>query len=256
MTDSFYKEDLWGYGKRLSFVREAIASAYPQKPATQISVLDVGCGTGSSLGIPLAEPGFRYTGIDTHARSIEEGRRLASDLANANFVCGLVEALDAPLFDVVILSEVLEHVEDPTALLSTSLEKLTPDGLVIVTVPNGFGEFEWDSWIYEKTGLERLVAALKARRTQQDHPIGGSTLNVENGHVQFFTQKRLESIFADAGLEIVERRGSSIASGPFAAHTLGRLPGFVELNAKLADHLPMYLASGWFFSLRRREEKP
>src|SRR5699024_4701691 len=118
----------------------------------------------------------------------------------------------------------------------------------------GYGEFEWDSWLYNILGFEKLIARWKARDPRSEE-CSGSTLNVENGHVQFFRLPRLAAMFEAAGMEVVERRGSSVFSGPFVAHTLARIPGFIDLNARLADHVPMALAGGWFFSLRGREAR-
>jgi 2-polyprenyl-3-methyl-5-hydroxy-6-metoxy-1,4-benzoquinol methylase len=258
MKDSPHQqEDLWGYTKRFRFVRDAIADAFPGRSGASITILDVGCGTGSQLGIPLARLGYEYAGIDMHERSVIEARRLAKDVPNAEFACGSVDDLEDGPFDVVILSEVLEHVNDPGALLAASLEKLHGSGLMIVTVPNGYGEFEWDSWVFANLGLEKLMAKYEERRnaTGASKTVTASTENADDRHVQFFTRPRLHSMFDKAGLEIVKERGSTVMSGPFVGHTLARVPGFIELNAKAADALPIVFSSGWFFSLRRKEQR-
>src|SRR5882672_7607358 len=108
-------EDLWGYAKRLRFVRETIRATFPKRAPHSLSLLDVGCGNGSQLALPLAmKDGFQLTGIDTDSRSIEHARRLVGQRANINFVCGSVDDLcNKRLFDIVILSEVLEHLKRP-----------------------------------------------------------------------------------------------------------------------------------------------
>jgi hypothetical protein len=52
-------------------------------------------------------------------------------------------------------------------------------------------------------------------------------------------------------LLLLQARGTSIASGPFVLHLLGRFDAFVRLNASIADHFPLSLASGWMFVLRK-----
>ena len=42
-------------------------------------------------------------------------------------------------FDLIVCSEVLEHLHEPRPLVAAITEKLAPSGLVFVTVPNGFG---------------------------------------------------------------------------------------------------------------------
>lgn len=246
------REDLWGYLKRLRFVREAIGEAFPERAPDNLRLLDVGCGNGSQLALPLARDGFRLKGIDPDARSIEHACRLASELSNAQFVCARVEEL-APeeLFEVVILSEVLEHLENPRELLKESLKRLTPDGILIVTVPNGFGEFEIDSWVFRTLRLQRVVDAL-AKKSRE---VLGSTDNLESGHIQFFTRRSLRRLFADCGLAPFRLGAASFLAGPIAGHLLARFNSFIEWNARVTDRLPLQLASGWYFALRRSDMK-
>lgn len=250
------KEDLWGYRKRLQFVCDSIETAFPKRPVSDIRILDVGCGSATQLGLPLALIGYELTGIDTHKPSIDTALELGNDLPNVHFVCGRVEELTAEPFDVVILSEVLEHVYDPKMLLTAGLQHMKSDGLVIVTVPNGYGEFEWDSWLFRLLGLDRLVQEYEMRRAEKKgkRETISSTENHESGHIQFFTRSRIQTIFDLCGLSIVDQNGSTLASGPFAGHALARFPKFIDWNARVTDKLPLAFSSGWFFALQRRSE--
>jgi SAM-dependent methyltransferase len=243
------REDLWGYRKRLRFVREAIAAAFPGRAPESLHILDVGCGNGSQLALPLVRTGgFRLRGVDTDARSIAHAQELAGGLNGATFVCARVEDLPAAeLFEIIILSEVLEHLENPRALLTESLKRLTADGILIVTVPNGFGEFEIDSWVFRRLRLQRIVDALAKNR----HEVLGSTDNLENGHIQFFTRRRLRHLFNSCGLVPFRQGKASFLAGPIAGHALARFRSFIDWNARVTDHLPFVLASGWYFALRR-----
>jgi len=252
LIDDDQAEDLWGYAKRLRFVREAIKAAFPERPPHSLSLLDVGCGNGSQLALPLAtRDGFQLTGIDTDSGSIEHARRLAGQSANINFVCGSVDDLcHKRLFDIVILSEVLEHLEQPSDLLSLSARLMSRDGILIVTVPNGYGEFEIDSWIYRKLRLQKLVDALAEKRE-----VLGATDNEESGHVQFFTRSRLRRLFASVGLVSFREGAGSFLAGPIVGHALTRSMRLIDWNARVTDRLPFILASGWYFALRRAEQE-
>lgn len=242
------REDLWGYLKRLRFVREAAAEAFPGRGPETLRLLDVGCGNGSQLALPLVRRGFRLKGVDTDARSIEHAKQLAEGLQGAEFVCQRVEDLCADeLFEVVILSEVLEHLEDPLKLLSESVRHMTPDGILIVTVPNGYGEFEIDSWVFRQLRLQRVVDAL-AKNSRQ---VLGSTDNMESGHIQFFTRSRLQRLFRDCGLVPFREGAASFLAGPIVGHAFARFPSFIRWNARITDRLPLRLASGWYFALKR-----
>ena len=246
-------ENIWAYGKRFRFIADAIGKHCGLSPNTRI--LDVGCGNGSQVAIPLAQLGLEVTGIDTDLRSIQQAQQYSSTLPNTQFRTGLVSDLEAPPFHCVILSEVLEHVEHPARLLRESLSHVRNRGIVIVTVPNGYGEFECDSWIYRTLRLDRAAAWASRRKKPYayfnatgDLP---STENHDCGHIQFFTLGRLCKMFSDEGLEIVARRGSCLACGPLAVHTLGHVPGFIRWNQSIIDALPIQFACGWYFVLRR-----
>src|SRR5262245_41775842 len=81
------QEDLWGYAKRIRFVRETIAESFPGTPPEQLNILDVGCGNGSQLTTPLAKFGYRITGIDPDQRSIKHAWQLAGNFSNVTFRC-------------------------------------------------------------------------------------------------------------------------------------------------------------------------
>jgi len=78
-------ETLYGLNKRLRFVTETLEAL------NNPSVLDIGCGTGEFLTLPLARQGWRITGLDIHSASIERAGTLALGLARANFVCGTLD---------------------------------------------------------------------------------------------------------------------------------------------------------------------
>lgn len=245
------QENLWGYAKRLRFVRKAMTEAFPSRAPDSLRVLDLGCGNGTQLALPLARLGFAVTGVDPDARSIEHAQRLSQDLPTARFICAQVEEMAAgEFFDVVILSEVLEHVTEPRALLAASVRRLSAGGIIIVTVPNGFGEFEWDSWLFRTLRLQRVVDLLAKNESQ----VIGATDNEESGHVQFFTRRRLQRLFAGCGLSVFREGAASFLAGPLVGHTLARSQSFINWNASITDKLPFALASGWYFALHRQTQ--
>ena len=238
------QENLWAYQKRLRFVRRVIEESFPARPPSSIKIVDIGCGNGSQLSIPLAHAGFNVTGIDPDESSIAHA--VSFKAPSARFLCASIQDV-TETFDVVILSEVLEHVMDPAELLKAGVQRLAADGVVIVTTPNGYGEFEMDSWLFNSLGMQRLVDKLAANKP----PVLGATDNNGSGHVQFFTQRRLYRIFEECGLSVCREGSASLFAGPFAGHLLARSPRFIQWNAEVTNRLPMALASGWYFALRR-----
>jgi len=98
-------------------------------------VLDVGAGDGYLLGALHAALGFRRA----IAQDIHLTEALARELReNAPPGIEFVRELHDPEYraDLILLLDVLEHVEDPSALLSQlARERLAADGRVLITVP-------------------------------------------------------------------------------------------------------------------------
>jgi SAM-dependent methyltransferase len=96
--------------------------------------LDVGCGSGSALGVAQAL-GWQVAGVEVD-EAAAKARRFSTrvhvgDLLGAPFAAGE--------FDVVTSFHVLEHVPDPVAAVRRMLEWLDRCGLLILEVPNAGG---------------------------------------------------------------------------------------------------------------------
>lgn len=253
------EENPWGYAKRLRYIRQAIVGEFPNVPRASVRILDVGCGNGSFVAIPLARSGFQVVGIDVHQESIDHARILAEKTPTANFLVRDVTDLQHAPFDVIILSEVLEHVREPKSLLLDSLRHLKRNGIMIVTTPNGYGGFELDSWVYRHLRLEKVVDLIKTitRRgsrypaTSQTTEALGATDNLDSGHVQFFRRSVLRRLFADCSLTIAGESAGAFLCGPLVCHTLGRSRWFIDWNVRVSNKLPLVLSSSWYFTLRR-----
>lgn len=111
-------------------------------------VLDVGCGIQpyrSLLGPGVVE----YVGVDR-----------PGDLSGPH-VYGTAEDLpfaDAS-FDVVMLTQVLEHVMDPRCVLAEATRVLKPGGRVIITMPGTWPTHEapYDFWRFTRHGSLMLM---------------------------------------------------------------------------------------------------
>ncbi|MFW5834885.1 MAG: bifunctional 2-polyprenyl-6-hydroxyphenol methylase/3-demethylubiquinol 3-O-methyltransferase UbiG, partial [Pseudomonadota bacterium] len=124
---------------RLAFLRDAVerhAGPLPQDlPLRGRTVLDVGCG-GGVLAEPLARLGGEVTGIDLVERSLQVARQHArNEQLEIDYRLLSAEDLAAAgeRFDLVVASEVLEHVDNQETFVATLARLTQPDGLLVVT---------------------------------------------------------------------------------------------------------------------------
>lgn len=249
MTDDFTEipETLFGPRKRLVWAYTALQKL--KNP----SVLDVGCGTGDLLTIPLARRCVDITGTDIHQQSIDHAKAASIGLPNAKFICGSLKDVVGQ-YDVAILSEVLEHVDRPTDFLVELKSRLAPGGILLLTVPNGYGPFEMDQVLWKRNFL--WIPALHARYVERrGRGTAAATFNDESPHVNFFTKAELESVTAAAGFRIIDFKPRTFIAGSFPAiflHLLriARMPtaAIADMNARFSDSLPLSFASGWMIT--------
>lgn len=238
-------EDAYGCRKRLRFVGEVLAR---ERAAT---VLDVGCGTGLALTLPLAHafPAVRFTGVDADAESVRFASTRVSE-PNVRFL--LPHELEPQArFDVVIASEVLEHVEEPAAFLRDLRERLAPGGSLIVTLPNGYGPFEFAAAaeaILELAGVLPLLRSAKRRLRGAEAAKPPVTL-AASPHINFLSWKGVDRVFRAAGLRVETFKARTWLCG-FVFDRMIKGERLLRWNAEVADALPPHFVSDWMFLLR------
>jgi 2-polyprenyl-6-hydroxyphenyl methylase / 3-demethylubiquinone-9 3-methyltransferase len=104
----------------------------------KLKILDVGCG-GGLLSIPLANLGANVLGIDLGLENIIEAQKRAKkEDINVNFETKSLEDLitESMKFDVVICSEVIEHVENAEEFISKLSKAVKKDGIIVLSTMN------------------------------------------------------------------------------------------------------------------------
>jgi SAM-dependent methyltransferase len=116
------------------------------------TILDIGSGPGLFLNRGK-ERGWEVTGVEPSKLAFEySSKKLGLNIYN--MFLDEETKKDIDLFDVIHMSEVLEHIPKPKGLLNIAYEKLTPGGLICVVVPNDYNPFqivlqdacEYDPW--------------------------------------------------------------------------------------------------------------
>jgi 2-polyprenyl-3-methyl-5-hydroxy-6-metoxy-1,4-benzoquinol methylase len=121
---------------------------------SKIKVLDAGCGNGS-LSFRLAKEGMNITGIDITKDNIDFSNNVKNKLKidNINFKKMSITNIKLPKnsFDIIISSEVLEHIEDDNKAVKELNKVLKKGGECIISVP--YNPKLWsleDKWVGHK----------------------------------------------------------------------------------------------------------
>jgi SAM-dependent methyltransferase len=158
----------WQYGQLLAFSGLAGRAS--------LMVLDAGCGAGPGLRYLTAQ-GHRAFGCDLFTFPLQVASQLAPAARLAQNDLNDPLPFSDSLFDLVLLSEVIEHVQNATALLKECWRVLTGGGVVVATTPN-----LWDA--------RRLYYPLVRRTWAGD---------ADPTHIELFDPPKLRRVLAAAG---------------------------------------------------------
>ena len=109
-----------------------------------LKVLDIGCSNGfkTELLFDKYENISKIVGIDVDNKAIEEAKNKYANNHRYTFELKNIYELDAKeKFDIICLSYVLQHLEDPKTIVSKLKELLTDKGVLIIKVPDDSFKF-------------------------------------------------------------------------------------------------------------------
>ena len=114
-------------------LREQILSALPADSG--LLMLDVGCGSGWLAAAALSM-GQQVVSMDIS--TVNPAKALQKMPSERHYAL-VADAMQLPfveeLFDVIVASEVIEHVKDPAAFTASLLSRLKPGGRLLITTP-------------------------------------------------------------------------------------------------------------------------
>lgn len=165
---------------------KVIIDLIPDSPG---SILDVGSASGWFLSnIKKKFPKSKCVGVDKYKEAIIFGNK---KYKNLNLVFG--DAQNLPFkdnsFDLVICAEVLEHVNNPSKVLSEIYRVLTPGGLAVIEMDSGNILFKsaWFWWTNIRHGVWEHSHIHSFNTNKLERMIRKSHLKIEKKKIFNFT---------------------------------------------------------------------
>lgn len=145
-------------------------------------VLDVGCNRGQTGQILKEKTGCRVIGIDNSRQAVKQAKKVLDRVILADVESNHLNP-GKTQFDLIILSNILEHLKNPLAVLQGLKKYLKPEGCFLIAVPNiAFWSVRLDLLLgkfnYQEVGI------------------------ISQEHLKFFTAATLKKLVEKAGLKI------------------------------------------------------
>jgi len=101
-------------------------------------IIDIGCGIGTLLSILKKRyPGADLSGIEYSEVAVNSAPPHIRNCIRAGDIVELAPELSTHPYDIVICTEVLEHIPEPSKALDSIVSLLKPGGIALFTVPAG-----------------------------------------------------------------------------------------------------------------------
>jgi 2-polyprenyl-3-methyl-5-hydroxy-6-metoxy-1,4-benzoquinol methylase len=197
------------------------------------NILDVGCGYGLlSKELKKTYPKLNLYGIE-HAKEVSQSSQKTLKLLQYNIedMALIKSKLKSQKFDIIIFSDVLEHLYDPVGIIKSYRSLLEEDDIIVVTVPNIANIFSriallFGFFNYSETGV------------------------MDKTHIRFFNRKNLKQLAKESNLKIVYEKYDSIIVRWFVPF----IKIFISNNKGSGNILDSKLYQFYFKYLRPIEE--
>jgi 2-polyprenyl-3-methyl-5-hydroxy-6-metoxy-1,4-benzoquinol methylase len=194
------------------------------------AVLDIGCGVGF-LCKALSGNVERVFGLDGSPVKIQRAKEINA-ASNIVYVLGMFEEWKPDtLFNTVVATNVLEHVENVHDFLNLCRNALAPGGQIIVTVPNALG-------LHKRIGMHMGLINDFYALTEAD---------VAKGHQRVYNRQSLENDLKKENFAIVYSGGlllKPLSSKQMEAWDEGLVDALYEIGKELPDYCSSLIVVG------------
>ena len=233
LGDESIWDNKWGFSSTYScHVRMDIIQLidFSKKPRT---ILEAGCACGSNfIEIKNHVSDIKCTGIELNAHSAAIAKLFADVYAMD------LEKLDRPdwhdKFDIIMMGDILEHLNDPWQAVRNMFRLQSPGGEILISVPNImhfsiFNQMFHGNGEYEDAGI------------------------LDRTHLRFFTKKTAQKLLEQAGYQI-----SSITPIQWFSNRAPQVQEFInKLRLLLSNEIEMeqIISEQWIIVGEKPKEK-
>lgn len=162
-------------------------------------IIDLGCGDGSALAIAAEHnPAHRFAGIDWSGDALRQAQAAGLTVVRASVSGGSLPVADGAA-DVVIMSELIEHLVDPDGAVAEARRILRPGGSLLLSTPNLAA---WYNRGLLAFGIQPIFSEVSLRG------VFGRPGRVVAGHLRLFTRRALTEFLTASGFCCVTVTGA------------------------------------------------
>ena len=143
---------------RIKYIKDNIIQHFNIKskkmPLKNISILDIGCG-GGLISVPMKRLGAHVVGIDASLKNINVAKIFSKEKnLEIKYICSSPEKLKIKKkFDVLLMLEIVEHVDDINLFIKQSSKFLKKNGLMFIATLNK----TLKSYVFAIVGAEYIL---------------------------------------------------------------------------------------------------
>jgi 2-polyprenyl-3-methyl-5-hydroxy-6-metoxy-1,4-benzoquinol methylase len=156
-------------------------------PNSVKNILEVGCGSGSTLKwLKKKYKNINTYGVELNTEAFKEAKK------NCDFVLNLdiekKEFYERQIFDLILILDVLEHLQNPWDFLDKIILKMHKESSLIICLPN----------VRHYKVLKQLIISAEWRYEKSGI--------LDETHLRFFTHKSFERMLENKKLKIVKSK--------------------------------------------------
>lgn len=183
--------------KKPHYYSRARSEMLPFLPSKIGTMLDIGCGEAEFARLVKTQFQANVWGIERETAVAQKAARQL-DKVLVGDVTTILPTLPANYFDCVVFNDILEHLERPEVVLAMSQRLLTPNGVIVCSIPN----------------VRNFHTMVDVVIRKQWHYVDEGVM--DRTHLRFFTEKSIRNMFHACNYDIVLMQGINAVKNPWA----------------------------------------